>query len=163
MIDKRVIVLIGVLVVVAILVLAFSTMKIDFSSKSGKSFSELIDSMEEKIPGSLELVLPSTYTNNQQITITDRIVAMESTDYSTTFYFLYTGTKWANETTGTDFEILTYMGGNIHVRHAMFSITIVAVDLHAMYDIGDMITLKTSVKISGGKPVLSGTWVVMGA
>lgn len=162
MIDKKVIVLIGVLVVVALLVLAFSTIKLDFSSTSGSTFSSLFDKMEEKRAGSLELVLPSTYENGQQITITDKIVAMKSTDFSTTFYFLYTGTKWINETSGTDFEVVTYLGGNLHVRNAMFAITILPVDLTSMYDVGDLITLKTSVKISGGKPVLSGSWMVIG-
>lgn len=161
MIDKKVIILIGVLVVVALLVLVVSTMKLDFSGgQGGASFTALIDTMQETEPGSLELVLPDTYTSNQQITITDKIIAMRSTDYSTTFYFLYSGTVWINETSGTNFDVITYQGEDLHVRNALFSVTVNG-DMHALYDIGDMITLKTSVKISGGNAMLSGTWVVV--
>lgn len=162
MIDKRVIVLIGVLVVAAVLILVVSTVNINFSSgQRGISFTALIDTMQESEPGSSELVLADTYSNNQQITITDKIIAMKSTDYSTAFYFLYSGAVWVNETSGTNFDVITYQGEDLHVRNALFSVTVNG-DIHALYDVGDMITLRTSVKMSGGHPVLSGIWVVIG-
>lgn len=159
MIDKKVIVLIGVLVVAALLIVVVSSVNFNFSSGSGSSFTALMDSMHETETGSLELVLPSTYLNNQEIKITDKIISIQSNGYSTTFYFVYTGTKWINESSGTSFDVLTHQGGHLLVRNAIFHVTLTG-EFQDLYAVGGMITLKTSVRIDAGNPVLLGTWSI---
>ena len=157
MIDKKVLILIAVLIVVAILIVALSFVNISFGGR-GDSFSALYDKMEERELGSLELVLPSSYVAGDVIKVRDKIIAIDASEYTTTFYFLYTGTQWINESSGSDFEVLQYYGGPIHVSNAVFGIH-VSLDFSASFDVGDYISLQTTARISAGDPILAGNWV----
>jgi len=161
MIDKKTLLFIGVLVVVAIIVLAVGLVAPSLGGPSGSSFSALFDKMVEKVSGEKQLVLPNgTYAVGQDITVTDKIIAIASPNaYSTTLYFLYQGTTWANEEDGTSFDVITDEHA-IHVRGAMFSIQL-GTDLSVAFDVGDSITIQTQTELSDGRIVLGHDWALV--
>jgi hypothetical protein len=159
MIDKKVLLLIVALVVVAVVVLAASMLGPTSIRGGGSSFSALFDKMEINSGTVADLVLPSTYTTGEVVTITDTVVAMEIINSGTTtrFYFDYVGDKWINETSGTDFSVV--MDANkIEVSHAQFHIDISG-DLHMSVHVGKSVTLQTTVASHLGDQVLRHNWV----
>jgi len=159
MIDKKVLLLIGALVVVAVVVLAASMLNPASIRGGGSSFSALFDKMEINSGTEADLVLPSTYLTGEVITITDTVVAMEviNSGTATRFYFDYVGTKWVNETGGTDFSVVQD-AGKILVAHAQFHID-VSGDLHMSVHVGKSLTLQTTVASHLGDQVLRHNWV----
>lgn len=160
MMDKKAMLLIGVLAVVAILVLAVGLIAPSMGKPSGLSFSALFDKMAEKVTGDRALILPNaTYTAGQKILVTDKIIAMAAQDsQSTTLYFLYQGTTWADEEDGSSFNVLTD-SSPISVQGAVFHVHI-GTDLSVAYDIGDSITLQVQVESSDGFLVLGHNWAL---
>lgn len=159
MIDKKAMLIIVTLAVVAIMILAIALIAPSIGNPSGSSFSALFDKMVEKQAGEKDLVLPNTtYAAGTNIIVTDKIIAMSSSTHSTTLYFLYQGTKWASETEGTSFDVLTE-GGHISVHGALFAIWI-GTDLSVAFDIGDSITIQTQTESSGGAIVLGDSWAL---
>lgn len=160
MIDKKAMLIIVTLAVVAIVILAMALVVPSMSGPSSSSFSGLFDKMVEKNSGEKNLALPNaTYKAGDKIVVTDKIIAMRSHTYSTTLYFLYQGTKWVSETEGTSFHVLTE-GGYISVYGAMFSISI-GTDLSVAFDIGDSITIQTTAEASDGAVVLGDSWALV--
>jgi hypothetical protein len=159
MIDKKVLLLIGVLVIVAVVVLAASMLSPASIRGGGSSFSALFDKMEINAGTEADLILPSTYLTGQVVTITDTVVAMEviGSGTATKFYFDYVGTKWVNETSGTDFNVVQDVG-KITVGHAQFSIQLSG-DLHMSVHVGKSLTLQTTVTTQFGDQVLRHNWV----
>ena len=159
MIDKKVLLLIVALVVVAVVVLAASMLSPASIRGGGSSFSALFDNMELNSGTEADLVLPSTYVTGQAITITDTVVAMEviGSGTATKFYFDYVGTKWVNETSGTDFSVVQDVS-KIVVSHAQFFIQ-VSGDYHLSIHVGNSLTLQTSVASLHGDQVLRHNWV----
>jgi hypothetical protein len=159
MIDKKVLLLIGALVIVAVVVLAASMLSPASIRGGGSSFSALFDKMEINSGTEADLVLPNTYLTGEVITITDTVVAMEIINSGTTtrFYFDYVGTKWVNETSGTDFSVVQD-ANKIEVAHAQFHID-VSGDYHLSVHVGKSLTLQTSVASHLGDLVLKHNWV----
>jgi hypothetical protein len=161
MIDKKVLLLIGALVIVALVILAVSLVMPGSTRASGSSFSALFDKMENKTGTSSELVLPEeSYTAGQVITVTDRIIAMDVDDYhlSTTLYFIYEGSKWINENTGSSFDVLQDVE-KIRVKNSVFHLTL-GTDLSVKYDVGGSISLQVGVTLSHGDLVLGHIWTL---
>jgi hypothetical protein len=159
MIDKKVLLLIVVLVIVAVVVLAASMLSPATIRGGGSSFSALFDKMEINSGTEADLVLPSTYMTGEVITITDTVASMEvrNSGSVTRFYFDYVGTKWVNETGGTDFSVVQDVG-KIEVSHAQFYIE-VSGDLHMSAHVGKSLTLQTTVALYQGDQVLRHNWV----
>jgi len=159
MIDKKVLLLIGALVIVAVVVLAASMLSPASMRGGGSSFSALFDQMEINSGTESDLVLPSTYVAGEVVTITDTVVSMEVINSGTTtrFYFDYVGTKWVNETSGTDFQVVMD-AGKIEIDHAQFHIDISG-DYHLSIHVGKSLTLQTSVAVHLGDTVLKHNWV----
>jgi len=159
MIDKKVLLLIGALVIVAVVVLAASMISPASIRGGGSSFSALFDKMEINTGTEADLVLPSTYLTGEVITITDTVVAMEVISHGTAtrFYFNYVGTKWINETSGTDFSVVQDVS-KIQISHAQFHID-VSGDLHMSVHVGSSLTLQTTVASLFGDQVLRHNWV----
>lgn len=159
MIDKKVLLLIGALIIVAVVVLAASMLSPTSMRGGGSSFSALFDNMQVNSGTDSDLILPSTYLNGQVVTVTDTVVAMEIINSGTTtrFYFDYVGTKWINETSGTDFSVVMD-AGTIVVDHAQFHID-VSGDLHMSVHVGHSVTLQTTVATHLGDQVLRHNWV----
>jgi hypothetical protein len=158
MIDKKVLLLIVALVIVAVVVLAASMLSPATIRGGGSSFSALFDKMENS-GTEADLVLPSTYMTGEVITITDTVASMEvrNSGSVTRFYFDYVGTKWVNETGGTDFSVVQDVG-KIEVSHAQFYIE-VSGDLHMSAHVGKSLTLQTTVALYQGDQVLRHNWV----
>lgn len=155
MIDKKVLLLIGALVVVAIIVLAVGLLAPSLNKPSGSSFSALFDKMVKKSNNSNDLVLsPSSYASGDKIIITDKIIAIKLLPgyQTTTLYFLYQGTEWINKSTGTSFDVLTDLYP-ISVEGSSFSINIGS-DLSVAYNVGSYITLQGTVFAANGHLVL---------
>jgi hypothetical protein len=161
MIDKKTLLFIGVLAVVAIIVLAVGLIAPSLGNTSGSSFSALFDKMVEKVSGEKQLVLPNgTYAADQTIKVTDKIIAIASPNaQSTTLYFLYQGATWVDEEDGTSFDVLTD-NGHISVDSAMFHLHF-NTDLSVALDIGDSITLQVHTELSDGRIVLGHDWAVV--
>jgi len=159
MIDKKALLLIGVLAVVAILVLAVGFIAPSMGKPSGSSFSALFDKMVEKTKWDRDLVLPNTtYTAGQNIVVTDKIIAMSLNAQTTTLYFLYQGTTWAEETNGSSFDVLTD-ADPISVRGATFHIHL-GTDLSYAFNVGDYITVQVQTKSSNGNIILGHNWAL---
>jgi len=161
MIDKKVLLLIVALVVVAVVVLAASMLGPASIRGGGDSFSALFDNMEINSGTEADLVLPSTYLTGEVVTITDTVVAMElitpDSPTKTRFYFDYVGTKWVNETSGTDFSVVQD-AGKIEISHAQFYLE-VSGDLHLSVHVGQSLTFQTTVASHLGDQVLRHNWV----
>lgn len=161
MIDKKVLLLIGALVIVAVVVLAASMLSPASMRGGGSSFSALFDKMEVNSGTEADLVLPSTYVLGEVVTVTDTVVAMElitpDSPTKTRFYFDYVGTKWINETSGTDFNVVQD-AGKIEVIHAQFYLE-VSGDLHLSVHVGQSMTFQTMVATHLGDQVLRHNWV----
>ena len=161
MIDKKVLLLIAALIVVAVVVLAASMLSPASMRGGGDSFSALFDKMDKDTGTEMNLVLPSTYVTGEVITITDTVVAMElitpDSPTKTRFYFDYVGTKWVNETSGTDFSVVQD-AGKIEISHAQFYLE-VSGDLHLSVHVGQSLTFQTTVASHLGDQVLRHNWV----
>ena len=159
MIDKKVLLMIVALAVVAVVVLAASMLGPTSIRGGGSSFSALFDKMETN-SSTANLVLPSTYLTGEKITVTDTVVDMElitpDSPTKTRFYFDYVGTKWVNETGGTDFSVIMD-AGKLEISHAQFYIE-VSGDYHLSIHVGQSLTLQTTVASHLGNQVLKHNW-----
>jgi len=160
MIDKKVLLIIVALAVVAVVVLAASMLGPTSIRGGGSSFSALFDKMETNSSTEMNLVLPSTYLTGEKITVTDTVVDMElitpDSPTKTRFYFDYVGTKWVNETGGTDFSVIMD-AGKLEISHAQFYIE-VSGDYHLSIHVGQSLTLQTTVASHLGNQVLKHNW-----
>jgi hypothetical protein len=160
MIEKKTLLIIAVLAVVAILVLAIGLIGPAISS-GGSGFTALFDKMTNKSNLTHTLVIQNgTYKAGDAIKVTDKIIAIDThNSQSTTLYFLYQGTKWADETDGTSFNVMTDDGA-ISVEGAMFHIHI-GTDLSVAFNVGNSITLQTQAVSDSGNLVLGHDWVLV--
>jgi len=159
MIEKKTLLLVGVLAVVAVLVLAIGLIAPSISA-GGSSFSALFDKMASKGNNADNLFIPNgTYKAGDTIKITDKIVAIDShhSQY-TTLYFLYQGSKWVDVSDGTSFIVIND-GGNISVAGATFHITM-GTDLSKAFKVGDSITIQTEVVSAYGNLVIGHDWAL---
>jgi len=169
MVDKKILTMIGALLVIAVIVIAIVAMRPSFGGGED-SFSDLFDKLDEGNwtvhESYMPLVLSSEFEDGQEIIVEDRIIAMEGED-ATRFYFLYTGDKWVDEEEGTDFAVPTdatpyhqYDFGYIGVSDGVFSIQFNE-KYTASFDVGDSIRMTTKVVSEEGVLVFDHDWEIL--
>jgi len=159
MIDKRALTVIGVLIILAFAVLIVALISPSFGG-GGSSFSALFDRLERDNASSELLVLPADeFEEDQEITVKDKIISMRVHGDDTYFAFVYTGNDWVNETGGTEF-VVPDGRYNIVVEAALFEIRVDG-KYSASFDVGDTITLQTTVVEDDDKLVFDHEWEVL--
>jgi hypothetical protein len=151
--EKKILVIMVSLVVVAALVVAFVMIASGGMAKAG-GFTSTFDKLvyDEDATYNQRLNLPDSWDVGDVKKISDRIVDMyfseEDHGFSTTLWFAYMGNKWSDPERGTYFHVPdTSSDGWLDVTHGLFSIHIwSATNLSAKYDIGDTITVQTTLK-----------------
>ncbi|MGQ9587548.1 MAG: hypothetical protein ACUVT7_04100 [Thermoplasmata archaeon] len=169
--DKKIIAIMVTLVVVAALVVAVVMVAAGGIRRPG-GFTDLFDKLEYNGTDTydFDLSLPDSWDVGDKKTVSDIIVDMffekrtigQTSVYITTMYFVYLGNKWNNPQEGTSFNVPVDSGnGWLHVDHGRFSITVSsATNLSAEYDVGDVITLETSLVQNSNTMLAFGDWVV---
>jgi hypothetical protein len=160
--DKKILAIMVTLVVVAALVVAVVMIAAGGFGRAG-GFTTLFDKLEnnDNDEYNMDLTLPTSWDAGDKMKVTDVIVDMtydkvvfgSTWVYQTTLYFVYVGEKWHNDTEGTSFNVPVSLAGGIywlHVRSGAFHLSVSsATDLSAKYDIGDSITLETTIAMNG--------------
>ncbi|MDH3366172.1 MAG: hypothetical protein OEM29_09280 [Thermoplasmata archaeon] len=170
--ERKIIVIMLTLVVVAIVVIGIVMVAAVGIKKTG-GFTGLFDDLEYS--GDLTfrqpLEIPDSWDEGDVKTVSDTIVDMfydketveQTTVYVTTLYFVYIGDKWNDPDEGNRFSIPIADEDEIdwkEVIHGLFSIRVSsATNLFATYDIGDVITLETTIADAGGT-LAFGEWIV---
>jgi hypothetical protein len=167
--DKKILTIMVALLVVAVLVVAFVMIASGGLQRAG-GFTTLFDKMEYSGDATYhqQLACPGSWDEGDKKTVSDRIVDMayergtigSTTVYVTTLWFNYMGNKWDDPDRGTSFYIPTSYAGWVLVNHGLFSIEVsTATNLSAKYDIGDVISVHSTLETS--HDILSfGGWVV---
>lgn len=160
MINKRVLTVIGVLIILAFAVLIVALASPSFGG-GGSSFSALFDRLERDNISSELLMLPTDeFEEDQKITVNDKIISMRIHGADTYFVFVYRGDKWVNETGGTYFVVPTDSYHGIYVNGAWFEVRVDG-RYSASFDVGDTITLQTTVVEDEDKLVFDHEWEVL--
>jgi hypothetical protein len=171
--ERKIIVIMLTLVVVAIVVIGIVMVAAVGIKKAG-GFTGLFDDLEYS--GDLTfrqpLEIPDSWDEGDVKSVSDTIVDMfynkqtvqQTTVYVTTLYFVYIGDKWNDPDEGNRFSIpVADDWGELQwkdVNHGLFSIQVSsATNLSAAYDIGDVITLETTIADAGGT-LAFGEWIV---
>jgi hypothetical protein len=157
-------------VVVAVLVVAVIMVASGGFARSGgftKTFDKLVN--DDGFEYNQRLSLPTSWDVGDTKEVSDTIVDMyyheEEHGFSTVIWFAYQGDKWNDPTHGTHFYVPDTSGdGWMTVDHGLFSITIwSATNLSAKYDVGDTITVQTTLKTNVNVDLSFDTeWVVEG-
>lgn len=155
--EKKIIAIMVSLVVVAAVVVGVVLIAAGGVHTAG-GFTKLFDSLEYTGEDShyQHLELPADWDVGDEKVVSDMIVDMayseqtvgQTTVYITTLYFVYVGEKWNDPDWGTAFTVPYEPGWDdyLHVEHGAFYLTVSsATNIANEYDIGDTITLKTSV------------------
>lgn len=167
--EKKIIGIMLSLVVVAVVVVAVVMVAAGGFKKSG-GFTKLFDSLEYSgnLTYNQELEIPADWTIGDQKKVSDTIVDMyhhrttiQQTDvYITTLYFVYVGDEWTDPDDGTRFSVPSSYNQHddtlatwITVNHGLFTIQVSsATNLSDSYDIGDVITLETTIVMADDEP-----------
>lgn len=169
--DKKIIAIMVSLLVVAALVVAFILVAAGgFGSAGG--FTKLFDKLElSYVDNNWQyLELPESWDVGDEKRVSDMIVDMSSreesygttTVYFTTLWFVYLGDKWNNPSVGTFFNVPdTSHDEYLRVSHGLFSIEVsTPTNLSAQYDMGDVISLKTTLEINENSELAFADWIV---
>lgn len=173
--EKKIIAIMVSLVVVAAVVVGIVLIAAGGVHTAG-GFTKLFDSLEYTGEDShyQHLELPDDWDAGDEKVVSDMIVDMayteqtsyQTTVYITTLYFVYVGENWNDPSWGTSFTVPYEPGWDdyLHIDHGSFYITVSsATNLANEYDIGDTITLKsTIVEIDDGGPLAFGSFTVSG-
>lgn len=172
--ERKILMIMVSLVVVAALVVAAVMVAAGGGLSRAGGFTQLFDKLV--YTGTAKeyqrLELPATWHEGDVKKVSDVIVDMtyykqtigQTTVYITTLYFVYLGDKWANEYRGAGNRF--YVPDNSHdgwlyVENGLFHITVSsATNLSAKYDIGDVITLQTTLVININAKLAFGDWTV---
>lgn len=169
--DKKILAMFATLVVVAVLVFAVVMVSAGGFGRA-KGFTNLFDKLENNTDDgyNMRLSLPTDWDAGDSMKVSDVIVDMTyekspfgtSWMYYTTLYFAYIGEKWHNDTEGTAFYVpVNSPGFWLHIQSGMFHISVTsATDLSARYDIGDSITLETTLANNGNSMLSFSDWRV---
>lgn len=169
--DKKIIAIMVTLVVVAALVVAVVLVASGGIRGTG-GFTSLFDKLvyNGTDTSDFDLSLPDSWEVGDKKSASDTIVDMyyhrqtigQTSVYITTMYFMYLGNKWNNPQEGTMFSVPDNSGdGWLNVDHGRFMITVSsATNLSADYDVGDVITLETSLVQNTNAVLAFGDWVV---
>jgi hypothetical protein len=166
--DKKILTIMVALLVVAVMVVAFVMIASGGLQRAG-GFTTLFDKMENSGDATYnqQLKFPDSWEAGDKKTVSDRIVDMayrtgtigSTTVYTTTLWFNYMGNKWNDPEHGTSFQIPTSSGW-VHVTNGLFYIQVsTATNLVAKYNIGDVITVQSTLEMSGDI-VTFGGWIV---
>lgn len=171
--DKRILAIMVTLVVVAALVVAAVMIAAGGFGRAGgftTLFDKLVNNDTDKY--NMHLSIPDDWDVGDKMRVSDTIIDMTYEKqafgttwmYQTTLYFAYVGEKWHNSTEGTAFYVPVNLAGGIHWLHVssgMFHLSVSsATDLSAEYDIGDKITLETTITMNGLSMLSFGDWKV---
>jgi hypothetical protein len=171
--EKKIIAIMVALVMVAAVVVTVVMIAAGGLSRAG-GFSNLFDELEysgNETDHQL-LEIPDGWYANDVKTVSDVIVDMayteqtnwQTTVYLTTLYFMYIGDQWtADPSYGTYFYVpVDDHDGVMAVSHGLFSFTVSsATNLSAVYDIGDVIKLRTTIVLLDDMETLAfGAWSV---
>jgi len=171
--DRKILALMVSLLVIAAVAVSVTMVSFSGFGKAG-GFTSLFDSLEYTGTSAhgQRLALPDGWNAGDVKKVSDRIVDMSywkethgsTSVYWTTMWFTYLGNKWNDPTWGT----LFYVPDNSHdgwldVTHGLFSITVSsATNLSAQYDVGDVITLQTTLETNSNVVLAFGDWIVTG-
>lgn len=158
MVDKKVLYVIAALLIVALVVVAVAMIRPSFGG-GGQSFSELFDGLEMENTTARDLMLGDEFVEGQEVVVEDKIVSMRTHGSYTYFYFIYTGDKWADEESGTYFQV-PLEAGEIDVNNAFFQISVSGI-YTSSFDVGDTVTIKTTVVMEDEVLLLSHGWEVL--
>ncbi|HDP96933.1 MAG TPA: hypothetical protein ENN25_04480 [Euryarchaeota archaeon] len=158
MVDKKVLWVIAALLIIALMVFAVAMIRPSFGG-GGQSFSELFDKLEMENTTTRMLILGDAFVEDQEVVVKDKIVSMRTDGSTTYFYFIYTGNKWVDESSGTTFHV-SDDGGDINVNNAFFSIRINGI-YTSSFDVGDEVKLKTTVVMDDDVLVFDHSWEVL--
>lgn len=158
MVDKKVLWVIAALLIIALMVLAVAMIRPSFGG-GGQSFSELFDKLEMENTSTRNLVLGEDFVEDQEIVIEDKIVSMRTHGSNTYFYFIYTGDKWADEESGTNFQV-PLDSGEIDVNNAYFYISVSGI-YTSSFNVGDSVTIKTTVVMEDDIKTIDRSWEVL--
>ncbi len=169
--DRKILAIMGALVLVAIIVVAFVLIASGGLQRAGgftNLFNKLTYSGENTFQQQLEL--PSGWHVGDKKAVSDTIVDMSydvgsigsTSVYITTLWFNYMGNKWNDPHRGTYFFVPDDShDGWLIVDHGRFSVQVSsATNLSAKYDIGDIITLETLLVTNDNVVLAFGEWVV---
>jgi len=167
--EKKILLIMVSLVVVAALVVAFVMIASGGMGRAGgftKLFDKLVDPDEQTYGQRLEL--PDSWSVGDVKRVSDSIVDMyydeEDHGYTTVMWFAYQGNKWNDPDRGTYFHVPdTSSDGWLDVTHGLFSITVwSATNLSAKYNIGDVITLESELDTNSYVMLAFDNWHVAG-
>jgi hypothetical protein len=119
------------------------------------------------------LKCPSSWEPGDTKTVRDVIVDMRTERqrvgldtwfYTTDLWFVYLGNKWNDPMRGTVFYVPDNIGDDwMPVSHGLFMVTVTtATNISEKYDVGDSITLQSTLVINDNGLVAFGTWTVKG-
>lgn len=173
--EKKILAIMAALVVVAVVVVAAVTIGVGTGTRHAGGFTALFDKLgnsDVNDTHNQQLTLPSSWKEGDKITVTDAIVDMwyqrttvgQTHVYTTHLIFTYMGQKWNDPTHGTDFNVPQDIPYNswLQVRHGSFEIDVSsATNLTAIYNIGDAITLTTTLSVNSNASLSFGEWMVV--
>ncbi len=173
--EKKIIAIMVSLVVVAAVVVGVVLIAAGGVHTAG-GFTKLFDSLEYAGEDShyQQLELPDDWDVGDEKVVSDAIIDMaysemsigQTTVYLTDLYFVYMGEKWNDPDWGTAFTVPYSEESDdyLHIGHGLFHVTVSsATNIASEYDIGDTITLKTSiVQLGTDGPLAFGSFSVSG-
>jgi len=173
--DKKILTIMASLVIIAVVVVGV-VMVAAGGARSAGGFTKLFNELENPsgVSYSQYLELPNDWAVNDVKKVSDRIVDMyvhsaivyeTTTVYFTVLYFTYMSDQWADPDQGTVFHVPTTVEHDnyLDINHGQFHLSVSsATDLSANYDIGDVITLETTLAINDEGDLAFSSWSVSG-
>lgn len=170
--ERKIIAIMVALVVVAAVVVVSVTLAASGVGGRAGGFTSLFNKLEQSGNSThpLNLKVPDSWKQGDKKTVGDKIVDMsferttvgQTHVYTTHIWFAYMGDKWNNPLEGTAFNVPDdSFDGWMHVGHGLFEITVTsATNLSAQYDIGDVISLTSTLVMNNNAAIAFGDWAV---
>jgi hypothetical protein len=172
--EKKIIAIMVALVVVAMVVVAAVTIGVGAGGRHAGGFTALFDKLTNSDVNDTyrqHLNLPTNWREADQKTVSDTVVDMwyerttvgQTHVYMTHLIFAYLGEKWNDVKRGTLFYVPQDISGQawLTVSHGQFQIDVSsATNITAKYNIGDTITLTTTLSVNSNALLGFGEWQV---
>lgn len=172
--EKKILMIMASLVVVAALVVAVVMVAAGGGLSRAGGFTNLFDKLvyTGNATEYQRLSLPQSWHEGDQKTVTDVIVDMtyyrqtvqQTSVYITTLWFVYLGDKWAKEYLGDGNQFYVpdkSHDGLLPVDNGLFYLTVSsATNISAKYDVGESITLQTTLLLNRNAVLAFGDWTV---
>ncbi len=172
--DKKILMIMVSLVVAAAIVVAVVMVAAGGGLSRSGGFTSLLDKLvyTGNATEYQRLSLPESWDEGDVKKVSDVVVDMvyyrqtvqQTSVYITTLWFAYLGDKWANEYLGDGNQF--YVPDNSHdgwlrVDHGLFSLTVSsATNISAKYDVGETITLQSTLLLNENAMLAFGDWTV---